>query len=132
LADPGRLELGAVGRDQQHWQVCDPLDRKVEQLARRGIDPVQILEDHQYRLPPGQRLELAQQRRQCPLLLALRSEVERREAVATGERHHLGDQGDVARLRRLVEQCLQLVEFWCSRMVVCEPRGAFQLADERA
>jgi hypothetical protein len=29
---------------------------------------MQVLEDHHYRLPPRQRLELAQQCRQCPLL----------------------------------------------------------------
>jgi len=51
-----------------------------------------VFEDHQYRLPPRQRLELAQQRRQCPLLLALRAAVERREALAAGKRQHLGNE----------------------------------------
>jgi hypothetical protein len=52
------LELGPVGCDQQHRQVRDLLDRKVERLARGRIDPMQVFEDHQYRLPPRQRLEL--------------------------------------------------------------------------
>jgi len=43
-SDPGRLEVGPVGCDQQHRQACDLLDRKVEQLARGRIDPMQILE----------------------------------------------------------------------------------------
>jgi hypothetical protein len=60
---------------------------------------MQILADHQYRLPLRQRLELPQQCAQCPLLLALRAEVQRRKALAVGKRQHLGDQREVARLR---------------------------------
>ena len=72
---------------------------------------MQVLEDHQYRLTPRQRLELPQQRRQCPLLLALRAEVERREALAAGKRQHLGDQRDVARLHPVAEQrCLKAAD----------------------
>jgi hypothetical protein len=124
------LELGAVGCDQQHRQLGDLLDRKVEQLVRSRIDPMQILEDHQYRLLPRQHLELPQQRRQCPLLLALRAEVERREALAAGKGQHLGDQREVARFRPIAEQRLQLVGFCCVRVVTSEPRGALQLADK--
>ena len=91
---------------------------------------MQVLEDHQYRLPPRPRLELLQQRAQCPLLLALRAEVERREALAAGKRQHLGDQGDVARLRPVAEQRLQLVQFHGRRVVTGEPRGALQLTDK--
>ena len=91
---------------------------------------MQILEDHQDRLPPRQRLELPQQRRQCPLLLALRAQVERREALAAGKRQHLGDQREVARLRPVAEQRLQLVELCCLSVVASEPRGALQLADK--
>src|SRR5215469_6079072 len=91
---------------------------------------MQVLEDHQYWLPPRQRLELPQQRRQCPLLLALRAEVERRELLAAGNRQHLGDQRDVARLRPVAEQRLQLVELCCVRVVAGKPRGALQLADK--
>src|SRR6516162_1856968 len=130
LADPRWLELGPVGCDQQHRQARDLLDSKVEHLARSRIDPMQIFEDHQYRLPPRQRLELSEQRRQCPLLLALRAEVERREALAAGKRQHLGDQREVARFRPVAEQRLQLVELCCVRVVASEPRGALQLADK--
>src|SRR5205823_12150310 len=91
---------------------------------------MQILEDHQYRLPPRQRLELPQQCRQCPLLLALRAEVEWREALAAGKRQHLDDQRDVARLRPVAEQRLQLVELCCGRVVAGKPGGALQLADK--
>jgi hypothetical protein len=120
-SDPGRLELGAVGCDQQHRQACDLLDRKFDRLVRGRIEPMQVLKDHQDRLPPRQRLELPQQRRQCPLLLALRAQVERREALAAGKRQHFGDQRDVARLRSVGEQHLQLVQFHRRRVVASKP-----------
>jgi len=66
----------------------------------------------------------------CPLLLALRAEVERREALAAGKRQRLGDQREVARLRPVGEPRLQLVQFHGRRVVTGEPRGAFQLADK--
>ena len=91
---------------------------------------MQVLEDHQYRLSPRQYLELAQQRRQCPLLLALRAEVERRETVAARKRQHLGDEGNFARFRPVAEQRLQLVQFHRRRVVADKPGGALQLADE--
>jgi hypothetical protein len=130
LADPDRLELGPVGGDEQYRQVRDSFDREIEQLARGWIDPMQVLKDHQYRLPPRQRLELPQQRRQCPLLLALRAEVERREALAAGKRQHLGDQREVAGVRPVAEQGLELVQFHVRRVVAGKPCGAFQLADK--
>ena len=73
LADPGRLELGAERDDQQHWQIADPLDGEVEQLARGRVNPMRVLENHDHRLPARQTFELADQRLQCPLLLSLRS-----------------------------------------------------------
>ena len=54
-------------------QACDMLDGEVEQLARGRVDPMRVLEDHDYRLPACQTLELSDQRLQCPLLLALRT-----------------------------------------------------------
>src|SRR5215472_7931123 len=92
---------------------------------------MQVFEDHQYRLPPRQRLELPQQCRQCTLLLALRAEVERRETVTAGKRQHLADQREVARFRPVAEQRLQLAELCCIRVVTSESRGAFQLANKR-
>jgi hypothetical protein len=81
LADPGRLELGAVRHDQQDWQAADTLDSEVEQLARGRVDPMRVLEDHHHRVLECQTLELADQRLQCALLLALRTEVWQRAAL---------------------------------------------------
>ena len=91
---------------------------------------MQVLEDHQYWLLLRQCLELPQQCRQCALLLALRAEVERREALAAGKQQHLGDQREVARFRPVTDQRLQLVELCCGRVVAAEPCSAFQLADK--
>jgi hypothetical protein len=61
-AGPGWLELLPVGRDHGHRQGRDLLDGNAAQLARGRIDPVQIVEYHQYRMPLRERRELAQKR----------------------------------------------------------------------
>jgi hypothetical protein len=68
--------------------------------------------------------------RRCPLLLALRAQVERRKALTAGNRQHLGDQREVARFRPVAEQHLELVELCCVRVVAGKPCGALQLADK--
>ena len=72
---PGRRQLGAEGRDEQHRQALEPVDGEVEQLARGRVDPVQVLEDHQDRLVPGQALELVDQDLEGPLLALLRRQI---------------------------------------------------------
>jgi hypothetical protein len=47
LPGPGRLELRAECRNQEHRPSRDPLDRAVQHFARTGINPVDVLEDHQ-------------------------------------------------------------------------------------
>jgi hypothetical protein len=47
---PRRLEFRTESQDQQHRQARYPFDGQIEQLARAGIDPVQILDHHQHRL----------------------------------------------------------------------------------
>src|SRR5262249_12412218 len=81
LADPGRLELGTERHDQQYRQVADVLDGKVEHLAGRGVDPMHILEDHNYRLQAGQTFEVSKQRPKCLFLLALWAEAWQRVAL---------------------------------------------------
>jgi hypothetical protein len=81
LAGPRRLELETKRHDQQHWQAADPLDSEVEQLARGRVDPMRVLENDEHRLPARQTFELADQRLQGLLLLALRTEVRQRVAL---------------------------------------------------
>ena len=80
LAGPGRLELRAERHNQQYWQGTHAFDSEVEQLARGRVDPMRVLEDHDDRLTTRETLELADQRLQCPVLLALRTEVRQRVA----------------------------------------------------
>src|SRR5215831_12604431 len=58
LAGPGRLELGAERDDEQHWQAADMFDGEVEQLARRRVDPMRVLENYEHRLLACQPFEL--------------------------------------------------------------------------
>jgi len=48
LTDPGRVELGSVGNNQHRWQPRDELNRHVQQLVRRRVDPMDILVDKEY------------------------------------------------------------------------------------
>ena len=104
LPGPGRLELGAERREQQHRPMRDPLDRAVQQFARARIDPVDVLEHHQHRLPLRQALDLPQQRLERLLLLALRRDIERRcdlgRAAASAARRSAPRLPSAARWRR--------------------------------
>jgi hypothetical protein len=126
LPRPGRLELGTEGGDQQDRQAVDPRDNEVEQLPRSRIDPMQILEDHQYRVRSGQLFELSQQRRKGVLLFALRAQLEWRETVGAGQRQQLDEQGDVADLGGRPKQRRQLVEFCLGPVVARKTSGAFE------
>ena len=50
LAAPAVLILGPVVDEQQEPRRRQALDQAVEQGLRLGVDPVQVLEDHQQRL----------------------------------------------------------------------------------
>ena len=74
-ARPGRLQLGAKGHDQQRRQTLESVDDEVEQLPRRRVDPVQVLEHHENRLALGQALELVDQDLEGPRLPLLRRQI---------------------------------------------------------
>ena len=57
---PGRREFGPGGDEQQHPKLRHPLHRGGEQLQRGWIDPMDIFENHENRLPCRQALELRQ------------------------------------------------------------------------
>src|SRR6202030_1459981 len=128
---PRRLEFRAEGQDQQHRQARRPLDRQIEQFARAGIDPVQVLDHHQHWLLAGEGLELMEQRREQLLALALRGQVDF-GCAARQQRQQVGDQRDlvvVANARR--DQGRELAELLLGHVVVREAGGAFELRDER-
>ena len=116
--------------DQQHRQPPHPVDGQIQQLARGWIDPVGVLEHHQHRPAPRLGFELAEQRLEQLLPLALRAEVEIRGG--TRQRQQLAQQRDIvviARARR--EQRPQFAKLGFDRVVAGEPGGAFELRDER-
>ena len=116
---------------QQRGQTLRPPDDKVEQLPRRRIDPMDILEDHQHRPLPRQHRELPQQRFECLFLLALGGEIWGRVTEGGGgrDRQQLGEKCHVLiRWLRRSEQCLELVELDLGRIFPREARGAFELA----
>jgi hypothetical protein len=73
---PRRLEFRAEGQDEQYRQVRCVLDDQIEQFARAGIDPVQILDHHQHRPLAGERFELMEQCGKQLFALALRGQTE--------------------------------------------------------
>src|SRR6185312_14054490 len=72
MADPGRLEVRAVGDDQKNWQRLQALDRKREKLDRGRIAPLRVLEHHKQRPSTREDRELIEQCRQHLRALALR------------------------------------------------------------
>src|SRR5882724_1958825 len=92
---------------------------------------MQILEDHQNRLRSGQAFELPQQRRKGALLFALRAQLEWREAITTGQRQQLDEQGNIADLGCRPKERRQLVEFCLGPVVARETGDALQLGYDR-
>ena len=92
---------------------------------------MRILEDHDHRLLARQTFELADQRLQCPLLLALRAEVRQRMALRSGQRQQIGEKSHI-----LVRRCgasqhgFELLQLGCRRIVAYETRRAAELVDE--
>ena len=65
--------------------MLDPRENEIEELARRWVDPMQILKDHQYWLRSSQTFELALQRRQGAFLFSLRGQIDRGKVLAAGQ-----------------------------------------------
>src|SRR6185369_8999015 len=85
---PGRLELGPEGHEHEYRQPPDPVDGKIEQLERRGIGPMHVLADDQYRLLSRQTLKLVEKGSERLPPLLRRIQAERRIALAGGNRKH--------------------------------------------
>ena len=132
LAGPRRLKLGAEGGEKQDRQARHPLDEQVEQLTRAGVDPVDILEEHQHGTLLRQGFELPDQRLEGFLLFSLGRELERREATCGRQRQQLGQQRHVLLGRRAQrEQRRQLVQLRFGRVLALEPGCTLKLRDDR-
>src|SRR5919204_5728316 len=108
------------------------LDGEVEQLARGRVDPMRVLENHQYRLLASQTVELPDQRLQCSLLFALRTEVGQQVALRSRQRQQVGEKRHVlVRWCRAGQQGFELPQPCCGQIVAHEPRSSAELVDER-
>ena len=87
--DPGRRELWPEGEDRQHPQRRRPVDEEVQQLARGGVAPMQVLPHHQHRLTCRQSLDLRHLGVKRLLLALLRGEIEGRIAFARRDRQQV-------------------------------------------
>src|SRR5580693_1084678 len=132
LSHPRRVELGAERHDEQRRKRFNPVHGPAEHLQARGVDPVQVLEDHQHRLLACQPRELRHQRFQRSLPSLLRGQLERGIASVIRKRQHLGEEcGILRRGRGPCEQRIELVELRLRFVVVRQSGGAFDLVDDR-
>jgi len=72
LAGAGRLEFRPMGDHQENAIRAQPLEQQAQELERRWVHPLCVLDQHQDRLPRRLRLDHAEQRLQGPLLQLLR------------------------------------------------------------
>ena len=97
-SDPGRLELWPERHDQQHAEgLRIRSTTRPNSFQARGVGPMRILEDHQHRILPRQRLHLRNERFQRSLPALLRGQIERGIASVVRQRQHLGKQCRVLR-----------------------------------
>src|SRR6266404_4749995 len=131
--DPGRRELWPEGDDQQGPEGGHPVDDEVQQVERGGVDPVHILEHHQYGPTRRQSLELGQEGPKRILLALLWREAERWIAIADRHGQQVRDQRDgLAEVNVcLRKQCLELVQPLLVRIVTPESRCPLELRDGR-
>ena len=54
LPEPGRREFVAVGNEQQQGELPLAPDDEVDELERGGVEPVRVVDRHQYWLSPGE------------------------------------------------------------------------------
>jgi hypothetical protein len=58
LPDPGRHVFRPKCHDEQDAKLRDPVDRPPERFQARRVAPMRVLEDHQHRTLPGERLDI--------------------------------------------------------------------------
>jgi hypothetical protein len=95
LPHPRRRELGPIGHDQQHRQLANVIDDDVEELPRRGIDPVRVFQDHQHGPARGESGKLHKKAPQQQLLAALEAERQRGMALVGRDREKVGKERDI-------------------------------------
>ncbi len=85
---PRRELVGAVGREQEHRLVVEVVREKDDEIQRRYVRPVQILEHNQHRRLGGPVAEQLQRPCECALLRAGRLPVPRQSVAERPQRLH--------------------------------------------
>ena len=80
-----RLVVGPARQQHEHPGGGDPIQAKLDQLERRWIDPMHVLDQHQHRLPGGEGCQLLDEGSECAVAQRLRAEVEWAIAGIAGE-----------------------------------------------
>src|SRR5262249_51638640 len=80
LSNPWRLKFWSECDDQQHAKGFYSFYGSAKRLQARGVDPMNILEDHQHWISLCQGLDLFDECFQCPLSALLREHCESRIA----------------------------------------------------
>ena len=126
---PWRLEFRSEGEQCEHRQLAHPFDGQIEQLERRGIGPVRVLEQDQDRLLAGECLELVEQCRERPAALLHGTERQRRIALETGSTAARQTAAQrIGHAMRLSEERFELVEALLEMSFCIESRRSLQLA----
>jgi len=129
-AGPERLVFRPEGDQHQYRQGADALDRQIEHFERGRIGPVDVFEQHQYRLLPRQCFELVEQGRQGQAALLRRAQCERRVALAGRDRQQGSKERCGLRDARRRQYGFELLELRLGRVLGSEAGGAPQLHDK--
>jgi hypothetical protein len=80
------LGVETAGEHDQHALGADPVEQLRQQLQRGGIDPMDVLDDEQNRLPTREAQNLVGQMGQCSIADLLQREVDRRACLKAEQR----------------------------------------------
>ena len=133
LPGPGRLKFRTEGDDEKDRQGLQALDGQRQQFERRWIGPMHVLEQHQHRPAPRQRLQLLDQRRENLAPPGLRVSLGRLQGGGRGQSQKLGEQLALHRAASRVrcQQLFKLRAFGRRIVVVGEARGVRKLRQNR-
>ena len=130
---PARRKLRPVGEHDQQRNVPDPVDQEVDDVEGGRIGPMDVLEQHHRRLPPGDGRRRVDESAQRLVLEFPRRHRDRPVALLARDREHRGDEPDVIARPAVFadDQRFELVELLLGRVVAREPQGALEIVDDR-
>ena len=131
MAPEGRDKGRACGDQHEHTRALDAIQREFDQLQRRRIDPMRVLDHPQHRLTAGKPCQLVDEDGKRAVAALLRGQGERAVARSSLEpnerRHQRGNLADIA--GGLGQQRLQPVQAALRRVVLGKAGGVSDLLD---